>query len=432
MYDYLNKGKRNSFKSRKSNKRNLKKTFKFLLLILVLLLVMFSFFYCGSEEEKTASIEPELISKNQIRKLLKDIPESEFTQKYFTSKLENETVVFHTGINENLQSYLDSEIKNALNSGLGAPRVICFAVADAYTGKVLGLKGYDSEAIDNISPCTKNLYPAASLFKIISSAAVIETKNYTPNQTMTFNGGKYTLYKRQLSNSMTKYTNYIKLKDAFAQSVNPVFGKIGYFDLQKDNLVKYSNNFLLNRDADTEIPFNTGIIKINDNKYNWAEIASGFNDSTKISVLHAAFLNAPVVNKGLYTNPWLVEKIIDDRQNTRYEYISSPKIRLIKETTSKRLSEMMERTVKAGTAKNSFNAYRRGRTMNNLVIGGKTGSISDYSKSVKYDWFSGYAIEKDSDNAIVFSVLIGHGQYIGTKSSEFARRLIANYFSHLS
>jgi cell division protein FtsI/penicillin-binding protein 2/preprotein translocase subunit SecG len=433
MYDYIKKGRNKNYFTKKTSKKNgLKKFLKIFFIVFFLLFVIFSFFYCGQEKEPSSIKTPELISKNQIQNLLKNISESEFAQKYFTLKFKKETIVFHTSINENLQTYLDSQISTALNSGLGAPKVICFAVADAGTGKILGLKGYDCAPSDNKAPCTKNLYPAASLFKIISSAAAIETKNYTPNQTMTFNGGKYTLYKRQLSNSLTKYTNYIKLKDAFAQSVNPVFGKIGYYDLKKDNLIKYSNNFLLNKHADTEIPLNTGVIEISDNKYNWAEIASGFNDTTKVSVLHAAFLNIPVVNDGFYTNPALVEKIIDDRQNVRYENISFPKIKLINKTTSKRLFEMMERTVKAGTAKGSFNAYRKGRTMTDLVIGGKTGSISDYSKSVKYDWFTGYAVKKGTKDGIVFSVLVGHGQYIGTKSSEFARRLIANYFSHLS
>ncbi|MCB9481545.1 MAG: hypothetical protein H6680_06970 [Desulfobacteraceae bacterium] len=431
MYDY-NKNKKNYLKNKKNSKKNLKKIFKIFLLIFFLFFIIFLFFYRGSKEEKKTKQEIELISKTQIRTLLKNVPESEFTTQYFTSKLEEETIVFHTTVKEKLQKYLDSEIKNALNSGPGAPKVICFAVADPYSGKVFGLKGYDISPSENTGPCTKNLYPAASLFKIISTAAAIETKGYTPNQTMTFNGGKYTLYKRQISNKITKYTNYIKLKDAFAQSVNPVFGKIGYFDLKKDNLIKYSNTFLLNQEADTDFPLNTGFVAISDNKYNWAEIASGFNDSTKISVLHAAFLNQPVVNKGLYLYPRLVEKIIDDKQNIRYEDISSPKIRVINETTAKRLSTMMERTVTAGTAKNSFNSYRKGRTMSNLIIGGKTGSISDYSRGIKYDWFTGYAIEKDSNRAIIFSVLVGHGQYIGTKSSEFARRLIANYFSHLS
>ncbi|MDY0132511.1 MAG: penicillin-binding transpeptidase domain-containing protein [Desulforegulaceae bacterium] len=431
MYDYIDKGKRNRFDKKKTKKTNLKKIFKFVFLMVFLFLSIFSIFKLSSKKVDSPVFEPKLISKTEIREILTDIPESEFTKKYFVSKLKNETIVFHTSINENLQNYLEMEIQAALNCGHGAPKIICFAIADAYSGKVLGLKGYNFETSENISPCTKTLYPAASLFKIISSAAVIETKNYTPNQKMAFNGGKYTLYKKQLSNSTTKYTNYIKLKDAFAQSVNPVFGKIGFFELKKDNLIKFSSDFLLNKEADTEIPLTTGVVNISDKKYNWAEIASGYNNSTKISVLHSAFLSMPITNKGFFINPLLVEKIIDDGQNTRYENISSIKEKIINESTSKKLAEMMERTVKAGTAKNSFNAYRNGKTMKNIIIGGKTGSISDYSKEVKYDWFSGYAIDNDSQKAIVFSVLIGHGQFIGTKSSEFARKLIANYFSHL-
>ena len=75
--------------------------------------------------------------------------------------------------------------------------------------------------------CTDNMFPAASVFKIVTAAAAIEKYQFDPDTPLTYNGRKYTLYRSQLKENRTKWTHEISLKDSFAQSVNPVFGKIG-------------------------------------------------------------------------------------------------------------------------------------------------------------------------------------------------------------
>ena len=47
-------------------------------------------------------------------------------------------------------------------------------------------------------------------------------------------GGKYTLYKSQLRPAVSRKPNQLTLKDSFAQSVNPVFGRIGAHMLGPD------------------------------------------------------------------------------------------------------------------------------------------------------------------------------------------------------
>ncbi|MGM0417557.1 MAG: penicillin-binding transpeptidase domain-containing protein [Thermodesulfobacteriota bacterium] len=371
------------------------------------------------------------ISKNEISNILKDMPESEITNKYFTSRFKDEVIVFHTTINKKLQKYLESEINTALNSGYASPETIAFVVINPDTGEIKGMKGYNSIPDKNISPCTKNLYPAASIFKIITAAAAIESQGYSPEQRLFFNGGKYTLYKRQLSQNKSRYTNYLRLTDAFAQSVNPVFGKLGYHALKKDKLLKYSDNFSFNSAIPSDIFVKSSILEITDSNYNWAEIASGFNNTTKISVLHAAMINAAVVNSGTLSTPFLIEKIVDDKKNIRYKNVKSS-TSAIKESTAEEVSAMMQRTVRYGTAKRAFNDYRRGKSMKNLIIGGKTGSISNMTNTVRYDWFTGFAQEKDTKESIAFAVLVGHGDYMGIRAAEYGRRLISNYFNNLS
>jgi beta-lactamase class D len=67
--------------------------------------------------------------------------------------------------------------------------------------------------------------------------------------------------------------------------------------------------------------------------------------------------------------------------------------------------------------------------LSKLTIGGKTGSLSNREHTIKYDWFTGFAKEKNGPRAITFSVMVGHGEYIGTRAASHARSLIKQYFT---
>lgn len=404
----------------------------FLFLISIIVLAYFSFNKYFFKETKPQPHETtQNISNIDIKSILTKTSEEDFTKKYFTKKLDNETIVFHTSINPKLQNYLKSQINTALNSGYGAPEVLCFAVINPKTGEIIGLQGYSSQT-GNDSPCTKATYPAASLFKIVSAAAASDLKGYNPDKTMWFNGGKYTLYKRQLTSQKNRYTNYIKLKNAFAQSVNPVFGKIGYFDLQDTMLVKYAHKFGFNSDITKDIPVKQSTIEVSESNYQWAEVACGFNNSTRISVLHAALISSIIVNDGKLIYPHLIQKAVDDKRNVRYTASLHQPVSIIKKESADAVKEMMYQTIQSGTAKGSFSSYRKGKTMKDLLIGGKTGSLLNIDNTIKYDWFSGFAQDKNTNEKIVFAILVGHGHYLGKKSASYGRQLISNYFNNLS
>ena len=72
--------------------------------------------------------------------------------------------------------------------------------------------------------------------------------------------------------------------------------------------------------------------------------------------------------------------------------------------------------------------YRRDKIISRLEIGGKTGTINNKTDDVKYDWFVGYAREKDGDGKIVMSVLVAHQKYIGTRATQYAIMAFKQYF----
>ena len=258
------------------------------------------------------------------------------------------------------------------------------------TGRLLTMVGFNKIDPD-ADPCLLADYPAASLFKIITAAAAMEEKNYTARTRLKFNGYKHTLYKRQLTDKTNRYTNSISLKNAFAQSVNPVFGKIGALYLDRQDLVDYGNAFAFNRGIDFELPFSKSHLEVGKDVYQRAEIASGFNRQTRISPLHGAVIVSAVLNDGKPVEPTLIDHIDDADGHTVYR--TSPRFLkpAVSAKTAGELKKLMAVTIKSGTAKKLFRGYTRNKVLKRLDLGGKTGSIANSKHDARFDWFVGYA-----------------------------------------
>ena len=107
-------------------------------------------------------------------------------------------------------------------------------------------------------------YPAASIFKIITAAAAVEQKNLDSNSKLKFNGSQHTLYKTQLKESKNRYTNYTTFQEAFAKSINPVFGKLGALSLERDQLSACAEAFGFNSEIAFELPLQASRFSITD------------------------------------------------------------------------------------------------------------------------------------------------------------------------
>ena len=99
--------------------------------------------------------------------------------------------------------------------------------------------------------------------------------------------------------------------------------------------------------------------------------------------------------------------------------------------TSSILNELMKTTIQSGTARREFRSYRKDKIISRLEIGGKTGSINNRTNDVKYDWFVGYAKERDGDGKIAVSVLVAHKKYIGIRAAQYALMAFKQYFTNL-
>lgn len=336
-----------------------------------------------------------------------------------------------TTLDMRLQNFLLEQIEGLSLLNRGKPEIIAMVVMEPHTGRILAMAGFDRDAPDN-NPCTDGAYPAASLFKMITASAAVETCGYSPATTMYFSGGKYTLYKRQLSDQInSRFLNKVTLAEAFAQSINPVFGKLGSIMLGKDVLEKYATSFGFNQEIDSEIDFKPGsFIITDDNTYQWAEVACGFNTTTTISPIFGAMIASTMLNSGKTPVPSIIESVKDDAGKLLYKRKDSILNNAVKPDTAKAMMQMMNGTVITGTARKSFRGADKDNVLSRLKMGGKTGSLSSCDKTIKFDWFSGFCSDSQEKQQIVVSVLVGHGKYIGTKASIYGRLIFKEYFNN--
>ena len=370
-----------------------------------------------------ASLTPETVQpleQTLLPHVLSNQPWATISQKTFDLKAGIREYRMSTNIMPALQQVIIDNIDQKYAKYFG------FVAMDPSTGKILAMVSFDKTG-ENSNVCTRPDFPAASLIKIVTAAAAIEKCGFTCTTPVAYNGKKYSLYKSQLKHRENKYTNHITFEDSFADSINPVFGKIGINQLKKAGLEKYATAFGFNRAIPFDIALPESPLHILDEPYNWAEIACGFNRQTLISPLHAAVLVAGVINEGKLMVPTLIDTAHENDELV-YQSRSRTLNQAISPHTAQILKKLMHATITEGTARSAFHARRRDDTLSNLNIGGKTGSINNNPLHIKYDWFAGFAEEINGPKKLAVAAFVAHKDYIGTRAAAYAKMAFQEYF----
>jgi cell division protein FtsI/penicillin-binding protein 2 len=381
----------------------------------------------SGQQRASAGSEPQApLKKDDIHQFIDGRHISDLQDNSFKIQANGKHLLVQTSIDPTLQNYLSKKLDRK-NS-----RQIAIVAMDPEDGRMLAMVGFDKADPAN-NPCIDSSFPAASIYKIITAAAAIEKCNLRTDSELQFNGRKHTLYKSQLKDKTNKYTQKISLKDAFARSVNPVFGKLGALYLAKEELESYAGAFGFNYPINFEITLAPSQTLITDEPYQRAEIASGFNRQTKMSPVHGALIAATIVNRGSLIEPSIVDRIVAEKGVELYRSQPAVITQAFAPETSRAMDELMKATVESGTVKSTFRRYRKDKIISRLEIGGKTGTINNKTDDVKYDWFVGYAQDRSGEAGLVLSVLVAHEKYIGTRATQYAIMAFKQYFkSHLA
>ena len=282
---------------------------------------------------------------------------------------------------------------------------------DPKTGKVLALVEYAKDGKSD-GLATRPLYPAASVFKIITGAALLEA-GVSPDAETCYHGGLRGIVSKLLEDKPHMDRRCMSLSRALAKSANVVFAKMAVKHLDGESLRKAAERFLFNRPI-WDVPVEASPADIPDGKLDLAKSAAGFG-KVKLSPLHAALIAAAVGNGGIAYEPSLIEEVDGE------PFKATGSSRLLKQETATALRDMMKYTVTEGTATSSFR--ERGRSvLGDIEVAGKTGSMSNHRRPfMDYSWFVGFAPADDPKIAVAAVVVNGlkwriHAPYVAREA----------------
>lgn len=301
-----------------------------------------------------------------------------------------------------------------------------FVAVDPATGRILALVSFSTRDPERGNLALKAGFPAASVFKIVSAAAAIGERQYTADTLIPFNGAKHTLYRGNvLKDRVNRWTRYVTLKSAFAQSINSVFGKIGAFTVEPAQLRDYADRFGFNKPIQGDLPVEPGRAPIPDDPWGRAEAASGYTRQNTMSPLQGALIAAAIANEGVMMEPFIVSSLYSDEGSKLYAVEPRVMGNTVDPKIAAEVRALMRETVVHGTSRKSFRGFFK-KEYSHLQVGGKTGSLTGEDPPGKHDWFVGYAT--DGNRKIALAALTVHDRLWRVKSSYLARKAIETFF----
>ncbi|MBM7117495.1 penicillin-binding transpeptidase domain-containing protein [Archangium primigenium] len=288
---------------------------------------------------------------------------------------------------------IDPVLQGQLNAILTQYQVPFGAVVvlEPATGRVLAMAEHSQSRPDVRGLSTRAVFPAASIFKIVTGAALLEA-GLTPEAETCFHGGKRRISSKLLEDS-TSDGQCHSLAEAMGKSANVIFAKLTQRHLSPEALRRAAARFHFNREIDFPVPTDVSLASVPEgDEFRFAQTGAGFGD-VYLSPLHGALLASVAANGGVWREPVLFEPGEDTRASAG-ERVLSPEV-------ARGLTTMLEATVTRGTARRVFR--ERGMGVPGAV--GKTGTLADNKPFRDYSWFVGFA-PKDNPKVAVAAVLV--------------------------
>lgn len=304
------------------------------------------------------------------------------------------------------------------------PSAAFYLMVDAQTNEILAW-GQRADSTNQTEPTwlSKATFPAASLAKMVTSVAAIESGRYGTASTIPLIGRSTTLYSRQLRVPENYKGSYITLQDAFARSCNPSMGLIGKH-LGGNTLRKYGQRLGFNRPWPHGIP-QPSRFQPPDTGYGLAEVASGFTRANTISPLHSAAIVRALLMQEPLQMPWS-HKISQDFAPREPMPLDHSEFQA---DTYYGMRQLFLRTVSHGTARKHIRRTLYAVNRESLAIGGKTGSLDGDDPPGRYDWFAGFAQSKRNPHKGVIVVVMQIHDKIRTLPSPSIAGLLINQWA---
>jgi peptidoglycan glycosyltransferase len=292
--------------------------------------------------------------------------------------------------------------------------------------RILNIKSPSCKASALLDRATQGLYPPGSSFKVVTTAAALDTGRFTP--TSSFSDPGYCMeYGERVYNygdqSGREVFGSIILSSALQHSVNSVFCNIGKA-LGMRTLMNYARRFGFDRTPPIDLPsgaaYISGLYKhgrllspSEEDNQDPGRTAFG-QDKLLVTPLQMAMVAATIANNGKEMQPHLVDRV--RRSNGEVVRIKPQSLgQAIKPETAMELTQMMESVVTAGTG--------MAAQIPGVRVAGKTGTAENGAGQPNTTWFISFA-PADAPRVAVAVVLQNQSGTGGTTAAPIAREIM--------
>ena len=269
-----------------------------------------------------------------------------------------------------------------------------------------------------------NKYPPGSIFKIVTVSAGLETGKISKHSRF-FCPGFYKVAGRKFRCWHRSGHGSINLVDSIAQSCDIPFYQMGRM-IGVENLAKFAEYFGAGSKSGIDLPGElSGTVpdplwKLKRFKSPWfpgdtvnMSIGQGFLQATPLQM---AIMTGIIANGGYKVRPHIVKGI---REGNEWKYTNIEREKIpISDETIKIVKDGMIKTVEKGTGILC--------KMENLEIGGKTGTAEDPPRKMPHSWFVSFAPADKPE--IVMVVFIEGGGKGGEVATPLAKEIYQEIF----
>ncbi len=300
-----------------------------------------------------------------------------------------------------------------------------FVAIEPATGRILAMTAHSSVDPHWAQGAFFDLYPMASLFKIVTASAALEHRKMTPETVIEFRGGPYSENPRYWEASPRGKNNRMDVTFAMGKSINPVYGRVAADIAGKSLVLESARKFGFNQHLLPGTPAKESKATDPQSNHDLMLMGAGLDHEVKISPLHAALMMAAIGNDGRMMSPILTEKVVDAGGTARDTQTPRELRQLVSPETASSLTRMLSRTVTHGTSRKAFHD-RRGRPRLDVEIAAKTGSINGTDPRGHYSWFAAYAPAHNPRIAVV-ALVINQDKW-KIKSSQVGEKALEEFF----
>ena len=247
----------------------------------------------------------------------------------------------------------------------------------------------------------RQTYPPGSTFKLVTSAAALESGKYTPD-TPVDNSSQLKLPQSTAvlpnENGGPCTSGQATLTDALVNSCNVAFGRIG-LELGDDALRAQAQKFGF--DQAFEVPMRTVASRFpEDPDLPQTALSAIGQYDVRATPLQMALVAAAIANRGVLMKPYLVDEIRDPKLSILEKTKPEPFGTAVSPQTAASLTEMMIKVVEDGTGTNG--------QIPGVKVAGKTGTAQQGGGRTPHAWFVSFA-PADTDPKVAVAVIVEDG-----------------------